>query len=375
VVNKADDEASEARALGEFHRLGFGEPIAVSAEHGRGLEELSQRIRELLGPAPAAPAAAVAANGAEAAPRVKFALVGRPNVGKSSLGNALLKSPRLIVHETPGTTRDAVAIDFDYAAPNGETWPFTLCDTAGLRPAASIKASLEYFSQTRARQALADSDVVFLVLEALGGVTKQDQRLAGEILAAGRALVIVVNKWDIVRKKFADDGLPGYKSERAFQKAFIEGIEGELFFLPRSPVLFTSAIEGDAVLDILNQARALGAAMRRPLPTSPLNRVLRELIESRPPKFVLGRRFKCYYALQVARQPFVIRLYCNHSGKLDETYTRYLETSLINTFKLQGCPIRFDLIGKPKREKLSGTRKKSLTATAQTSALPRMEED
>ncbi|MGA2052064.1 MAG: ribosome biogenesis GTPase Der [Opitutales bacterium] len=378
VVNKADHEAQQ-NAVGEFYRLGFGEPLGISAEHGRGMDALSKRILEVVGPAPAveAPAEGSMAAADPSTVRAKFALVGRPNVGKSSIGNALLKSKRLIVNETPGTTRDAIAIDLDYTTPNGEMWPFTLLDTAGLRAATRVNASVEYFSQNRSRQAIDECDVGVLVLDALSGVTKQDKFLAGEILRGGAALVIVVNKWDIARKKFESDPLPGYKNEAAFKKAFMEAVHKELFFLPRSPVLFTSALEGTAVTEILQEVRRLHETSLRQLPTSPLNRFLREHLEANPPNFVQGRRFKCYYALQVARRPFVIRMYCNHAGKLDERYTRYLVAGVTEAFKLQGCPIRFDLVGKPKREGglRHGSRKKGVDRPQLAAGLPPAAED
>jgi len=369
IVNKADDEKIAANAIDEFYQLGFGDPVTISAEHGRGFEELRERVLKVIG---AAPVAEGAPDGAEETPeleetdpvkhRVKFALVGRPNVGKSSLGNALLNFKRLIVSEVPGTTRDAVAIDFEYAAPEGPKQPFTLLDTAGLRHARSVRTSVEFFSQNRSRQAIEESDVVFMVIDSLGGVTKQDQTLAGEIVKNGASLVLIVNKWDLARNKFRDGGLPGYKNENAFRKAFLEAIQRELFFLPHAPVLFTSAIEEPPVAEILELARAMFATQMRKLPTGSLNRFLRERLEEFPPKFVQGRRFKCYYALQVARRPFVIRMYCNHEGKLDASYARHLEAALSEAFHLRGCPIRFDLVGKPPRETSTGTKKPAKNA-------------
>lgn len=346
VVNKADDAKRENEATGEFARLGFKHVVYVSAEHGYGIDVLIQKILQIIGPIPApeTPAEAVSE-------RVKFALIGRPNVGKSSLGNALLKDKRLIVSEVPGTTRDAVSIDLDFVAANGEKWPFTLLDTAGLRPRTSVKTPVEFFSQNRSHEAIAESDVVFLVLDALEGVTRQDKVLAGEVLEHGRGLVIVVNKWDLAVKRFAKEPLEGYATLQEFQKSFIRAVQRQLFFIPQSPILFTSALEGTAVTEILQQARALFTLMRKPLPTSPLNRVLRDFIEVNPPKFVGTSRFKCYYAVQVARQPYTIRLYCNRAEKMDEGYARHLAAGVQTAFKLYGLPIRFDLVGKPARER------------------------
>jgi GTPase len=345
VANKADDARREAEAQAEFTSLGFGEVVPVSAEHGHGVEELMQRISQILGPPPAEEAPDAAAT-----ERIKFALIGRPNVGKSSLGNALLSDKRLIVNETPGTTRDTIEINFDFTAPDGgPAWPFTILDTAGLRPRPSVKTPVEFFSQNRSREAIEESDVVFLVLDALEGVTKQDKVLAGDVLKAGKGLVIVVNKWDIAQKRFEKEPLEGYANVQEFRKSFLRAVERNLFFMPLSPVLFTSAHEGIGVTDILREARTLFATMKKKLPTGALNRVLQGFMEVNPPKFVGMRRFKCYYAVQVARHPFVFRLYCNHAEKMDEGYSRHLAAGVQTAFKLNGCPIRFELVGKPPR--------------------------
>jgi len=344
VANKADDARRGGDAEAEFSGMGFGEIVPVSAEHGHGINELHARIMQILGPPPQQEKSE---SGIE---RIKFALIGRPNVGKSSLGNALLKDKRLIVSEVPGTTRDAISIDFDFASPGGEKWSFTLQDTAGLRPRTSVKTPVEFFSQNRSREAIAASDVVFLVLDALEGVTKQDKVLAGEVIKQGRGLAIVVNKWDLARKRFQKEPLEGYANIGEFQKSFIRAIEREMFFLPKSPIIFTSATEGTAVTDILHASHTMVATMCKPLPTGALNRLLRGFIEASPPKIAGARRFKCYYAVQVARQPFVVRMYCNSAEKLDDSYARHLAAGVQTAFKLNGCPMRFDLVGKPPRE-------------------------
>ncbi len=345
VANKADDSQRAQDAQGEFAKLGFKEFVAVSAEHGLGVDELRQKIFKYIGEPPVVEALTEAP-----AQRIKFSLIGRPNVGKSSLGNALLKDKRLVVSEVPGTTRDAISIDFDYKGPDEKMWPFTLHDTAGLRPRPSVKTPVEFFSQNRSREAMEDSDVVFLVLDAQEGVTKQDKVLAGDVIKLGRGLVIVVNKWDIARDRFAKKQIEGYANEREFREHFVRAIHGHMFFLPKSPVLFTSATEGLNVPDILKVARSVVTTMNKPLPTGPLNRVLKDYLEVQPPKRVGGRRFKCYYAVQVARQPFTIRMYCNSAEKLDESYSRHLAAGVQEAFKLFGCPMRFDLVGKPPRK-------------------------
>ena len=345
VANKADDSIQAEKAQEEFVKLGFKEFVTVSAEHGIGLDALHQKIFKYLGEAPPEEIPTEAP-----AQRIKFSLIGRPNVGKSSLGNALLKDKRLVVSDVPGTTRDAVSIDFDFKGPDEKMWPFTLHDTAGLRPRPSVKTPVEFFSQNRSREAIEDSDVVFLVLDALEGVTKQDKVLAGDVIDKGRGLVIVVNKWDIARARFEKKPMEGYANEREFREHFARAIQGHMFFLPKSPILFTSATEGLNVPDILKVARSVVTTMNKPLPTGPLNRVLKDYLEVQPPKRIGGRRFKCYYAVQVARQPFTIRMYCNSAEKLDDSYSRHLAAGVQEAFKLFGCPIRFDLVGKPPRK-------------------------
>lgn len=344
VINKADDGRLETEALSEFARLGIKDMEAVSAEHGHGIEELLQKILRVIGPAPEKDP------NAEALPeRIKFCLIGRPNVGKSSIGNALLKDKRLIVSEVPGTTRDSIEINFEFDNDEGKKWPFTMLDTAGLRPRTAVKTPVEFFSQNRSHEAIAESDVVFLVIDALEGVTRQDKVLAGEAIDKGKGLAIVVNKWDLATKRFEKKPLEGYAHIGEFKKAFQRAVDGHMFFLPHSPVIFTSAVEGTSVTDILKVARSMVATMRKTLPTGAFNRLVHDFIEANPPKLVGLRRFKCYYGVQVARHPFQFRLYCNHADKLDDNYSRRLASVIQTAFKLNGCPIRFDLIGKPPR--------------------------
>ncbi|MBH78789.1 MAG: ribosome biogenesis GTPase Der, partial [Puniceicoccaceae bacterium] len=204
VTNKVDLEENEDLA-DEFIRLGLGQPLCVSAEHGRGITDLEAAIDEKLGPKP---------EGSEAdqTDRIQISLLGRPNVGKSSIGNRLLKSTRLIVSDVPGTTRDSVELDLDYQHKDGELFKFRLADTAGLRMKRKVDSPVEYFSTVRTQAALDRSDVAFLVIDAVDGVTKQDQALAGDILDAGRALIIVVNKWDLIIDRWTHDPIDGFKN-------------------------------------------------------------------------------------------------------------------------------------------------------------------
>jgi GTP-binding protein len=342
VVNKADF-GDEKIDLGAAYRLGLGEPLPVSAEHGRGIEELRQAIRLRLGP----PAPVAAAKTAEDPLCVCFA--GRPNVGKSSLANRLLKSDRLIVSDIPGTTRDSVELPFEFKGRDGRLHPFRLIDTAGLKAATKVASSVEYFARTRSLDAIQRADVVFLVLDAIDGVTHQDKAIAGEAIRERKPIVVVVNKWDLVHKAFSRaEGIKGYKDEREYREEYEKALFERLFFTPGAPLVFASAATGGAVDRMLNAAVQLHRALDKKLPTARLNEALAHLTERNPPPAIGARRFRIYYATQTGNRPFRIKLFCNREEKLSESYRRYLEGGLVREFKLNGCPVAFDLVGKPK---------------------------
>ena len=341
VANKADRGPEHLTQPEELYRLGFGEPVFVSSEHGRGETELRQAILERLGPEPA--------DAAEPSARLTICFVGRPNVGKSSLSNRLLKSDRLIVSEVPGTTRDSVEIDFDYRARDERVWPFRLIDTAGIRAATKLSSSVEYFSRVRSLDAIRQADVVFMVLDAADGVTQQDKAVAGEIIAAGKPIVVVVNKWDLVHAAIRRGELKQYKNERDFREKFEAALYDRLFFTPGAPVIFVSALTGHEIERMLKSARALHERLDRKIPTARLNQEIIRLADRTPPPAVGGQRFRVYYATQTGNRPFRIKVFCNRAEKLTEQYRRYLEAGLVAAFSLDGCPIYFDLIGKEKR--------------------------
>lgn len=342
VVNKVDVPDHEER-VGEFYQLGLGEPQVVSAEHGHGMEELWQAIETKIG-APRAPQAD--ATPSEEDQRVPICFVGRPNVGKSSICNWLLKADRMIVSDIPGTTRDAVGFDLDYTTSGGEQLHFRLFDTAGLKPTAKVSSPVEYFSGLRSRQAMEHSRIAFLVLDALEGVTKLDKRIAGEAMEFGVGMIVVVNKWDYALEKFRRDPLPGYDSEEEFRKAFAKAVHKELFFLPQCPVLFVSAKRGHGMDDILSEAARLHDRLGQKLSTARINRVLNDLVSRNNPRLIASKRFKIYYAVQIGNYPFRIRMYCNSTEHLEHHYRRYLESGLEAAFDLRGCPIRIELQGK-----------------------------
>ncbi len=347
VINKADFSDDKIE-LAEAYRLGLGEPLRVSAEHGRGEDELRAAILEALGPAEE-----IEAGGATktANDPLCVCFIGRPNVGKSSLSNRLLQSDRLIVSDVPGTTRDAIELPFEFKGRNGKMYPFRLIDTAGIKAATKLASPVEYFSRLRSLDAIKQTDVVFLVVDAMDGVTQQDKAIAGEAVKEHKPIVIVVNKWDLVKKAFAEKGgFEPYKSERDYREKYEKALFDRLYFTPGSPVIFVSALSGYEVDRMLNAAVKLNRQLDTKLPTAKLNEILQYLTERTPPPAVGGKRFRAYYATQTGNRPFRIKIFCNREEKLTEQYRRYLEAGIVEAFDLAGCPVYFDLVGKEKHE-------------------------
>jgi len=343
VVNKADNENLAQRAT-EFASLGFKEIVAVSAEHGYNETGLRNAIENAL-------PTRMDVDSPEAIEmqRIGIAFIGKPNVGKSSIVNRLLANDRLVVSEIPGTTRDSVSLNLDYAAPDGETWHFRLADTAGLRKHRQISHSIEYFSTVRSRRAIEFSDIVFLVIEAESGITRTDKALAGEILDAGKCLGVIVNKWDVAVEQFSREPVKGFDTVDEFRDSFTEAIRKELFFLPESPVFFVSAKTGLSFDRIMKVARRLWETSGRKLPTPKINDLIEKVTTKRTPRFLGNKRFRVYYSTQVGNRPFTFRLFCNRATKLEDGYKRYLERNFTKEFGLEGCPIVFDLRGKTVR--------------------------
>ena len=341
VANKADTEERD-RQVGEFYALGFGDPLLISAEHGRGVKELTALILKKLGPAPVEPAAATPHP-------IRLALAGRPNVGKSSLGNRLLGGSRLIVSEVAGTTRDPVRSRLARAKSDGSKTEFALVDTAGRRTA-NKRDTLDFFSQIRADEILADTDVVFLVLDAQQGVTRIDKQLAGELALIGCGIVVVVNKWDLAKEAFRADALSGFEDEEEFRAKFRAAVRRELFFLPEPPICFVSAKTGLRADDLLDAAEGVYVRAGATISTGRINRVIQDLMVKRPPRMVSGRRFKCYYVTQVSRRPIRFRMFCNSEERLEEAYQRFLVKGIHDSFELSGVPVFIDVVGKPKQE-------------------------
>jgi GTPase len=347
VVNKADFGDEKADHEGVSH-LGLGQPIFVSAEHGRGEGELREAILRHIGPGP------------ERIPEEKphqkrppgpicISFIGRPNVGKSSLANRLLHSDRLIVNSLAGTTRDAIEVPFEFKGRDKKMHPFRLIDTAGIKAATKLASSVEYFARLRSLEAMQRSDVVFLVLDAMDGVGSQDKAIAGEAVKDRKPIAIIVNKWDLVHEAFKrDGGIAGSKSERDYREKYEKELFNRLFFTPGAPLIFVSAMTGFEVSRMLNAAVQLHRTLDKKLPTARLNDTLTYLAGRTPPPAIGARRFKIYYATQTGNRPFRIKIFCNREEALSESYRRYLEAGLVKEFELQGCPIEFELVGKPR---------------------------
>ena len=313
AANKVDAPGA-AGALAELWRLGFGEPVSVSAEHGRGVGELLETLRARTG--------AVAPPAGEAATPVHVAVIGRPNVGKSSLVNAVLGAERVLVHEAPGTTRDAVDTTLVY---EGHT--YVLVDTAGIRRKGRVHEPLEKLAVVMALQSLERCQVALVVLDAAEGVTAQDAHIAGYAHEAGRASVIIVNKWDLV---------PRGMVRRA---EVVEQIRERLPFLDYAPVCFTSAVRGDGIRDLFTTVEQVAGEARRRLPAATVTEVLRAALLRRPIS-IRGAPLTLVSASQVSVGPPTFALRVNRPDGIHFSYARYLAKSLRHAFGLSGSPIR-----------------------------------
>ncbi len=310
-VNKVDSEKEEADAA-RFARLGLGEPVYVSAATGRATGELLDKIAEKLPKAKE-----------EKKKSIPVAVVGRPNVGKSSLVNALLGKKRVLVAPTPGTTRDA--IDTELVC-DGQS--FTLIDTAGLRRKAKVKEDIEFFATLRALSSISRAEVCFLVIDAMEGLTGQDMSIASEILNQYKILVWAVNKWDLVEK----DEKTAEKYAHAIQKK-----AGEFSF---APVIFISALTKQRLSKLLPMAAKLYEIWSKRVTTSKLNAFLEEITQIQPPPAALGRHIKLYYGTQVGTKPPEIIFFSNYPKLLTTSYKRYLLNQLRENLGFDGVPIK-----------------------------------
>lgn len=312
AVNKADN-ARRREDVYSFYELGMGEPFAISAMHGTGTGDL---LDALVAGLPATPEA-------EEDSSVKIALVGRPNVGKSSLLNRLLGEERVIVSPIPGTTRDAIDthLDFDGMA-------VTLIDTAGIRRRGRIEVGVEKYSVLRSYRAIDRADVALLLLDAVEGIAAQDAHIAGMVLEKNRSVVVIVNKWDAVEK------------DTNTMNTFTEGIREQLHFLDYVPVLFVSAKTGQRTDQVLPTALQVQEERLVRIPTAELNRIVREAVDKHAAPSKTGRRLKILYAAQVGVDPPTFLFHVNDPKLVHFTYRRFLENQIREQYSFLGTPIR-----------------------------------
>ncbi len=319
AVNKAEGLDS-AIACSEFHATGVADPVAISATHGDRVSALMDAVLEEFEDQESEESRADDAD--ERALRI--AIVGRPNVGKSTLANRLLGEDRFVVFDEPGTTRDSVAVPFER-----NDRQYLLIDTAGIRRRARVRETVEKFSIVKALQAIERAQVVIAVLDAHEGVTEQDVSLLGLILERGRALVVVTNKWDGMS--------PGDR------KHVRNELERRTPFLDFAERITISALHGTAVGDLLPAVERAYAAATRDMTTTELTRELEAAVTAHPPPLVRGRRIRLRYAHQGGRNPPVIVIHGNQTDKLPDAYRRYLVNRFRKVFKLKGTPVRLSL--------------------------------
>ncbi len=314
VANKVDGAAQEA-TLGDAHRLGM-KVFPVSAEHGRGVAEVLEVLGALL-PAPHAER--------PVAEPIRIAVVGRPNVGKSSLVNAIAGEERVVVHREPGTTRDAV----DMLVTIRER-PYVLVDTAGLRRKGRTVEALDKLAAVMARRSLERSDLALVVIDAGEGVTAQDARIAGYAEGAGRAVVLVVNKWDLVD---TPDRAP----------EIVRTLRDRLAFLAYAPVVFTSSQLGTGLDALFKTVEHVADEYSKQIPTAVLNRAVGAAVTRRPPAGFRGKTLRVFYATQIGTRPPTFLLFVNDPSALHFSYERYLASALREAFGFSGCALRIRL--------------------------------
>jgi GTP-binding protein len=321
AANKADNAARRQNAV-EFYEFGLGEVYPVSSLHGLGTGDLLDAVVASFEPI----------EKEEEDESIKIAIVGRPNVGKSSLLNAVLGQERAIVSPVPGTTRDAIDTPL--------TWgdlPVTLIDTAGIRRRGHIDPGVEKYSVLRALRAIERSDVALLLIDAEEGVTSQDAHVAGYILEEHKSVVLVVNKWDKIQPGLQprEDGTLTEKEEE-----FMQRLRYELNFMDYVPVIFASAKTGLRVEDVMALALRVQEERLTRLPTSEINRLLREAVEKQSPPTHAGERLKIYYGTQVRTDPPTFLFFVNDTKLMHVTYERYLENRIREAYPFVGTPLR-----------------------------------
>jgi len=316
VVNKSEGAVAGVPEA-EFHQLGLGRPLAISAEHGRGVRSLVDGLLDRL-PQPPSEAAAQDVRG------ILIAVVGRPNVGKSTLVNRLLGEDRVLVFDEPGTTRDSIFVRFER---DGRA--YTLIDTAGVRRRGRIRDAVEKFCVIKTLQAVEQANVVLMVVDAHQGVGEQDANLAGHVLESGRAMVLVVNKWD----GLATEDRGRIKAE----------LERKLPFLDFAPKKFVSALHGSGVGELLRAVDKAYASATKSLSTPELNRILEVVVREHQPPVSRGHRIKLRYAHQGGQNPPIVVIHGSQTEALPASYQRYLTNRFREALNLYATPIKLEL--------------------------------
>lgn len=324
AVNKVENP--DKVDLYEFYRLGIGEPVAISAAHGKNTGDL---LDEIIAHFPKQQEEVK-----EPEDIVRIAVVGKPNVGKSSLVNKILGEERVIVSNIPGTTRDAIDV---YLEKDGNN--YVLIDTAGMRKKKKVEETVEYYSVLRSLNAIEGADVVLMLIDAENGVTEQDKKIAGYAHEAGRGMLIVVNKWDLIEK------------DNNTTKQFIKSIREELSFLSYAPILFISAKTGQRVNKIFELVNFVADQHAQRISTGLLNEVIQEAIVMNRPPNRKGQALKILYATQVAVKPPRIVIFVNDPERLHFSYERYLENKVREAFGFEGTPVWFSIKKREKEDK------------------------
>ena len=320
AANKIDGQNTDI-ALSDFYGLGFGEPQAIAASHGRGVSALSDQLLAYFGLLDVDP---VDVNDQrQEAPGIRIGVVGRPNVGKSTLVNRMLGEDRVVVFDLPGTTRDSIYIPYER---HQET--YTLIDTAGVRRRGRVSETVEKFSVVKTLQAIEDSQVVVLVVDAQEGLVEQDLHLMGTVIDAGRTLVVAVNKWDHL--------------DPDVREKIRQTLRRRLSFIPWAKIHYISALHGTGVGDLYGSIKEGYEAATTKFSTNVLTRILEDAVEDHQPPLVRGRRIKLRYAHQGGMNPPRIIIHGNQTKDVPESYRRYLENIYRRVLNITGSPVKIE---------------------------------
>jgi GTP-binding protein len=373
AINKVDDKRSQKSAM-EFYQLGFDPVSEISAEHGTGVAELMDEIVKRLGARGLGPAVGRPADAEQPAPgpespappedqrETRFAIVGRPNVGKSSLVNRLLRTERVLVSDMPGTTRDAIDSPLLW-----HRRQFRIIDTAGMRRPGRVSGGgkVEMVSVALAKESIADADVVALVIDASTGASDQDAAIGGEADRAGRGIVIIVNKWDLVKTE-----------DHTFVQRFDDTLRHGMRFLDYAPILHISALTGERTTRVLETMDKVAAARRLRVPTPALNKFIEKVTAANPPVSPGRKHVRIMYAAQTGVAPPSFVFFTNVATTFHFSYERFLINKLREEFGFIGSPIRIQVRRRDRNTNVGGTRKPRLARhDARANAVQRERKD